>query len=464
MTLIKSISGIRGTIGGAEGSGLTPADIVKFVSAYARFILQQNPNNKSIVTGRDGRISGAMVSAIANATLQGMGVNVIDCGLSTTPSVEMAVLDHKAAGGIIFTASHNPRQWNALKLLNHKGEFLSADDGAEILRIAEAGEVEYASVDEIGTLKEDNDSITRHIQHILDMDKVDVKSIRDAGFKIVCDCVNSTGGLAVPALLKALGVQEVKELYCEVTGEFPHNPEPLPEHLIELSETVASGDFHLGITVDPDVDRLALVCEDGSMFGEELTLVAVADLYLSERVGDTVSNLSSSRALRDLTNGYGGKYHASAVGEVNVVAKMKEVNALVGGEGNGGVIIPELHFGRDALAGIALILTYLAKTKKKASEIRNGFPQYVIVKDKMDLPSNLDIKELLKSMESNFKAEQTTTIDGLKVDFENGWVHLRASNTEPIIRVYAESTDEQEARNLVAEVKGKAMEWIAKLA
>lgn len=464
MTLIKSISGIRGTIGGKQGEGLTPADIVKFVSSYAQFLKKSHPGKRlKVVSGRDGRISGAMVSSLANATLSGMGVDVVDCGLSTTPSVEMAVIDHKAQGGIIFTASHNPRQWNALKLLNHRGEFLSAEDGKKLLEIADSGDLEYAGVDDLGLIEKDDDSITRHIKHILLLESVDVEAIKRANFSIACDCVNSTGGLAVPRLLKNLGVKNVEELYCEVTGEFPHNPEPLPEHLTELSKLLKNGNFQLGITVDPDVDRLAMVCEDGTMFGEEYTLVAVADHYLKEQTGATVSNLSSSRALRDLTLKYNGSYHASAVGEVNVVAKMKEVNARIGGEGNGGVIIPELHYGRDALAGIAIFLTYMAKQGKKATELRDAFPRYVIVKDKLELPHELDVSALLERMESNFKEEEIATIDGLKVDFERGWVHLRASNTEPIIRVYAESTDETEARNLAAEVKKKAKALINEL-
>lgn len=464
MTLIKSISGIRGTIGGPEGKGLTPIDVVKFVSAYATFIKNGSSNERiRIVTGRDGRISGEMVSMLANSTLVGMGVDVIDCGYSTTPTVEMAVLDHKADGGIIFTASHNPKQWNALKLLNEKGEFLSGDDGAGVLSIAESGAMSFADVDDLGVISEDLEAIDRHIRHILDLELVDVDVIRNAKLKVAIDCVNSTGGIAIPILLSALGVEHVEELYTEVTGEFPHNPEPLPEHLTELSALVKEKGLDMGITVDPDVDRLAMVCEDGSMFGEEYTLVAVADYVLSHKKGSTVSNLSSSRALRDLTRSHGCEYTASAVGEVNVVKAMKETNAVIGGEGNGGVIVPELHYGRDALAGIALFLSHFAKKGMKATELRNSYPQYVIVKQKLDLPENLDVKALLKAMESNFQKEEITTIDGLKVDFESGWVHLRASNTEPIIRVYAESVNSEEANALAKEVRSKAESIIANL-
>jgi len=457
MTLIKSISGIRGTIGGKASKGLTPTDIVRYVSAYAAFIKEsRNQSRIKIVTGRDGRISGEMVSRLASGTLMGMGVDVIECDLSTTPTIEMAVMHHKADGGIIFTASHNPKQWNALKLLNHKGEFLSAKDGERVLEIAESDDVEFAEVDHLGKLSKDSNAIERHIQAILNHPLVDTNAIKESKFKLAVDAVNSTGGIAIPALLRALGVTEIEELYTEVTGEFPHNPEPLPEHLSELSALVQKKQCDFGIVVDPDVDRLAFVCEDGSMFGEEYTLVAVADYVLQHKKGNTVSNLSSSRALRDLTRSHGGEYIASAVGEVNVVTAMKANNAVIGGEGNGGIIVPELHYGRDALIGIALFLSHFAKMGVKASEMRDSYPPYIIVKQKMDLPETLNVKALLTAMESNFSTEQITTIDGLKVDFETGWVHLRASNTEPIIRVYAESKNREEAEALAAMVKSKA--------
>jgi len=451
LTLIKSISGIRGTIGGAAGDGLTPLDIVKFTSAFGAWAIKRS-GKKKIIVGRDARISGTMVNNLVVGTLQGLGIDVVDLGLSTTPTVEVAVPWEEAAGGIILTASHNPKQWNALKLLNEKGEFISDADGKEVLDIAEKGDVKYADVNDLGQVTNDNSYVQRHIDSILALPLVDVTAIAKADFKIVIDCVNSTGGIFVPALLKALGVKTVHKLYCDPDGNFPHNPEPLPENLIALSSEVVKKGAHLGIAVDPDVDRLAFVCEDGNMFGEEYTLVAVADYVLKHKKGNTVSNLSSTRALRDVTEKAGGEYHAAAVGEVNVVNKMKEVNAVIGGEGNGGVIYPELHYGRDALVGIALFLTHLAKYGKSVSSLRASYPGYFISKNKITLTPEMDIDRLLLKVEDKYNKQPHSTIDGLKIEFDKEWVHLRRSNTEPIIRIYSEGNSETIADNLANKI------------
>ena len=457
MTLIKSISGIRGTIGGAAGEGLTPLDIVKFTSAYGTWAVRKTGKNK-IVVGRDARISGSMVNSLVSGTLQGLGIDVIDLGLSTTPTVEVAVPLEDAAGGIILTASHNPKQWNALKLLNHEGEFISDADGKEVLNIAESSDFSYADVNDLGKVIQDNSYLKKHIDLVLALPLVDVAAIKKANFNIVIDCVNSTGGLFVPALLEALGVKTIHKLYCEPDGNFPHNPEPLPENLLALSQEVVKNRADLGIAVDPDVDRLAFVCEDGNMFGEEYTLVAVADYVLKNKKGNTVSNLSSTRALRDVTENAGGEYHAAAVGEVNVVNKMKEVNAVIGGEGNGGVIYPELHYGRDALVGIALFLTHLAKYGKSVSNLRSTYPGYYISKNKITLTPEMDIDELLLKVEEKYKKQPHTTIDGLKIEFDKEWVHLRRSNTEPIIRIYSEGNSETVAESLANKIIGDIKE------
>ena len=457
MTLIKSISGIRGTIGGAAGEGLTPLDIVKFTSAYGTWAVRKTGKNK-IVVGRDARISGSMVNSLVSGTLQGLGIDVIDLGLSTTPTVEVAVPLEDAAGGIILTASHNPKQWNALKLLNHEGEFISDADGKEVLNIAESSDFSYADVNDLGKVIQDNSYLKKHIDLVLALPLVDVVAIKKANFNIVIDCVNSTGGLFVPALLEALGVKTIHKLYCEPDGNFPHNPEPLPENLLALSQEVVKNRADLGIAVDPDVDRLAFVCEDGNMFGEEYTLVAVADYVLKNKKGNTVSNLSSTRALRDVTENAGGEYHAAAVGEVNVVNKMKEVNAVIGGEGNGGVIYPELHYGRDALVGIALFLTHLAKYGKSVSNLRSTYPGYYISKNKITLTPEMDIDGLLLKVEEKYKKQPHTTIDGLKIEFDKEWVHLRRSNTEPIIRIYSEGNSETVAESLANKIIGDIKE------
>ena len=451
MTLIKSISGIRGTIGGAAGDGLTPLDIVKFTSAFGTWAMNRT-GKKTIIVGRDARISGTMVNNLVVGTLQGLGIDVIDLGLSTTPTVEIAVPGEQAAGGIILTASHNPKQWNALKLLNDEGEFISDADGKEVLEIAEKGDLKYADVNELGTVTIDNSYLQKHIDHILVLPLVDVAAITKANFSVVIDCVNSTGGIFVPALLEALGVNVIHKLYCEPDGNFPHNPEPLPENLVALSQEVIKKRADLGIAVDPDVDRLCFVCEDGNMFGEEYTLVAVADYVMKHNKGNTVSNLSSTRALRDVTEKAGGEYHAAAVGEVNVVNKMKEVNAVIGGEGNGGVIYPELHYGRDALVGIALFLTHLAKYGKSVSNLRSTYPGYFISKNKITLTPEMDIDGLLRKVEDKYKKQPHTTIDGLKIEFDKEWVHLRRSNTEPIIRIYSEGNSETIADNLANKI------------
>ncbi len=446
MTLIKSISGIRGTIGGKSGNNLSPIDIVKFTAAFVHFH-QKRHNKKALrlVVGRDARISGKMVEGLVVSTAVGMGADVINTGLSTTPTVEMTVMQTHSDGGIIITASHNPKQWNALKLLNEKGEFLSGKEGRQVLEYAENLNFNFAAVDELGTVTEDDTFIDRHIAAVLRLKLVDKDLIVKAGFKVVVDAVNSTGGIAIPRLLKALGVEGVIELNCGPTGEFAHNPEPLPENLTEISAKVVREKADLGIVVDPDVDRLAFVMENGEMFGEEYTLVAVADYVLQHTTGNTVSNLSSTRALRDITEKAGGKYSAAAVGEVNVVAKMKETKAVIGGEGNGGVIYPVLHSGRDALVGTALFLTYLAGRKMKMTELRATYPTYFISKNKISLKSEIPIQKLFERVREVYKEFPVLDIDGLKVDFPDGWVQLRTSNTEPVMRIYAESTTMEKA-------------------
>jgi phosphomannomutase len=451
LTLIKSISGIRGTIGGLAGNGLTPIDVVKFTAAYGSWVIKTT-QIKKIVLGRDARISGEMVNNLVIGTLQGLGIEVIDLGLSTTPTVEIAVPLEQAGGGIILTASHNPKQWNALKLLNQNGEFISDAEGKAVLELAESAQFEFASVNSLGKVVKDDSYLQKHIDMILALPLVDVAAIKAAGFKIAIDCVNSTGGIFVPALLKALGVKTVFPLFCTPDGEFPHNPEPLPENLQQIAKEVQDKHADLGIVVDPDVDRLCFVCEDGSMFGEEYTLVAVADYVLKNTPGNTVSNLSSTRALRDVTEKAGGTYNAAAVGEVNVVNKMKETNAIIGGEGNGGIIYPESHYGRDALVGIALFLTHLAKFGKSISLLRSSYPNYHISKNKITLTEEMDIDALLLHVQDKYKAHPHSTIDGLKIEFDNEWVHLRRSNTEPIIRIYSEAHNETIAENLASKI------------
>ncbi len=461
MTLIKSISGIRGTIGGSAGENLTPRDVVEFTSAFGSWLIRQGAHRK-VVVGRDGRISGQMISRLVANTLVGLGIDVIDLGHSTTPTVEIAVPAEGAGAGIIITASHNPRNWNALKFLNRHGEFISAADGAAMLAILEGGDMTFAAVDELGRYRKKDGYISRHIEKILELPLVDAEAVRQNGFRVVVDAVNSTGALAVPALLEALGCTTVL-LNGEVTGDFAHNPEPLPQHLTELSEAVVREGADLGIAVDPDVDRLALVGQDGSMFGEEYTLVAVADYVLQYRPGNTVSNLSSSRALGDVTRRHGGTYFASAVGEVNVVEMMKAKEAVIGGEGNGGIIVPDLHYGRDALAGIALILSYLARSARSLNELRATYPDYFMVKDKIALTPEIDLDRILQEMARQYRGEQLNTLDGLKVDFPNGWVHLRKSNTEPIIRVYAEGTSREKAEALAGRLKEDVLNTIGQL-
>ena len=451
MTLIKSISGIRGTIGGIAGEGLTPADIVKYTAAFGKWVISKSGKNK-IVIGRDARISGEMVRNLVVGTLQSIGIHVIDLGLSTTPTVEIAVPDEDAGGGIILTASHNPKQWNALKLLNSEGEFITDTDGKAVLELAEQTDISFSEVDNLGSVTYDDTYMQKHIDKILALPLVNADAIKKANFSLAIDCVNSSGGIFVPALLKALGVNTIHELYCKPDGNFPHNPEPLPENLKALSAEVLKHKADLGIAVDPDVDRLCFVSENGAMFGEEYTLVAVADYVLQHTPGNTVSNLSSTRALRDVTEAAGKIYNAAAVGEVNVVNKMKETNAIIGGEGNGGIIYPESHYGRDALVGIALFLTHLAKRGGKISEMRNSYPAYFISKNKMTLTPEMDIDALMLQVEKKYKDQPYTTIDGLKIEFGKQWVHLRKSNTEPIIRIYSESASEIEAENLAKEV------------
>src|SRR3989338_5407748 len=451
MTLIKSISGIRGTIGGKVNEGLTPVDAVKFASAYGTW-LKQRHSKVTVVIGRDARISGPLISNLVSSALIGLGIDVIDLGLSTTPTVEVAVPLEKAQGGIILTASHNPKQWNALKLLNEKGEFISGDDGAAVLDIAECEAFLFAEVDDLGTIIPNDTYLKKHIDAILALPLVNAAAIRAANFSLVVDAVNSSGGIFVPALLEAFGVKNITCLYCEPTGHFPHNPEPLPEHLTDLSDKIKECGADLGITVDPDVDRLAFVCEDGSMFGEEYTLVAVADYVLSKTPGNTVSNLSSTRALRDVTEGYQQNYFASAVGEVNVVTKMKEVHAVIGGEGNGGIIYPELHYGRDSLVGIALFLSLLAERKMKISALRDSYPAYTISKNKIELTPDIDVDAVLSSMATRYAHEEVDTTDGVKIYIGKEWVHLRKSNTEPIIRIYSESRSMELANKLAISI------------
>ena len=449
MPLIKSISGLRGTIGGKPAISLSPIDVVKFTAGYAAWLRQQDSKNSfTVVVGRDGRISGSYIQQLVISTLVASGVNVINLDLSTTPTVEMSVIFNNADGGIIITASHNGEEWNALKLLNNKGEFLSAADGELLLEIAENEAFNFVTVDKLGTVTNDTTALDKHIEAILALSLVDTTAIRKKKFKIIVDCINSTGAIAVPALLKALGVKDIVLLNEEISGKFAHNPEPLPEHLRGISSEVKKQEASLGIAVDPDVDRLCFICEDGSLFGEEYTLVAVADYVLQQTKGNTVSNLSSTRALKDVTLKHGGEYFPSAVGEVNVVTKMKAVDAVIGGEGNGGVILPQLHYGRDALVGIAIFLTYLAQNGKSALQLRKTFPDYFISKNKIELDNGVDVKKIFEHLQSKYKNNPINTEDGLKIEFDNDWVHLRTSNTEPIIRIYAESNFETTADNI----------------
>ncbi|WP_304517957.1 phosphoglucosamine mutase [Cecembia rubra] len=451
MALIKSISGIRGTIGGKPGEGLTPLDVVKFTSAYGAWVINHTKNPK-VVIGRDARISGDMISKLVTAALQGLGIDVVDLGLSTTPTVELAVPLEKAGGGIILTASHNPIQWNALKLLNDKGEFISDAEGKAILESAENEDFKFAEVKKLGKYSRIDNYIDRHIEHVLSLKLVDVEAIKARKFKIVVDAVNSTGGIAVPKLLRALGVEEIEEMYCTPDGHFPHNPEPLPENLRDIADKLKRGKYDLGIVVDPDVDRLCFMNEDGSPFGEEYTLVAVSDYVLSQTPGNTVSNLSSTRALSDVTKKRGGQYQAAAVGEVNVVNKMKETNAIIGGEGNGGVIYPESHYGRDALIGIGLFLTHLAKFGKSISMLRASYPNYYISKNKIELTPEIDVDKILEEIKIKYSKQPINDIDGVKIEFEKEWVHLRKSNTEPIIRIYSESETQATAEHLANKI------------
>ena len=469
MTLIKSISGIRGTIGGKPGDALTPADMVKFAAAFGAWIIKRSGKTRSrLVIGRDARISGEMVYELVSGTLKGLGIDIVNLGHSTTPTVEMAVVSHKADGGIIITASHNPKEWNALKLLNERGEFISAKDGEEVLAIAVAESFVFAEVTKLGKVVNDENYLEKHIAAILKLDLVDVEAIKAKKFRVAFDAVNSTGGIAVPMLLKALGVETVFPLYDQPNGEFPHNPEPLPENLRDLSKEVVKKKAHVGFAVDPDVDRLAIVCEDGEMFGEEYTLVAVADYVLnsgaaSVKSKNTVSNLSSTRALRDVTEKAGGTYFASAVGEVNVVEMMKANDCVIGGEGNGGIIYPELHYGRDALVGIALFLSLLAKSGKTCSVLRQQYPDYYISKNKIELTREINVDKILSGIHAKYKKEQVNTIDGVKVDFAREWVHLRKSNTEPIIRIYAESESMTTADNLANKIITDIKEMIKEM-
>lgn len=451
MALIKSISGIRGTIGGKPNEGLTPIDIVKYSAAYGRMILEQTGNSK-VVIGRDGRISGAMVRNLVVSTLQAMGMDVVDLGLSTTPTVEMAVKMESAGGGIILTASHNPKEWNALKLLNAVGEFISAEEGQMVLERGQQEDFVFAEINKLGQVTEDDSYMQKHFDAILSHPLVDATAIRALNLKVVVDGINSTGATFVPELLRQLGVQEILVINEEVNGRFAHNPEPLPENLRDISTKVVKENAHLGIVVDPDVDRLCFVCDDGSMFGEEYTLVSIADYLLSCKPGNTVSNMSSTRALRDITEKHGGQYFASAVGEVNVVKKMKEVSAVIGGEGNGGIIVPELHYGRDALIGIALFLTHLAKFGKSVSELRRIYPDYYMSKNKIDLEAGMDIQRIFQGIQEKYKKQPMNTEDGLKIEFDKEWVHLRISNTEPIIRIYTESTSENTANAIAKKI------------
>nr|WP_320117473.1 phosphoglucosamine mutase [uncultured Marinifilum sp.] len=461
MTLIKSISGIRGTIGGQVGDGLSPLDVVKFAAAYGTWALRRHNGNKiKVVVGRDARISGEMVDKLVVGTLLGLGIDVIEIGLASTPTTELAVTGENAHGGIILTASHNPKQWNALKLLNEKGEFLNDEDGKLVLSIAENEDFNFADVDDLGKVTNIDNYTQKHIEHVLSLNLVDVEAIKKANFSVAVDAVNSVGGIAIPELLRALGVQNVVELYCEPNGQFPHNPEPLPENLTEIAKVMKEGKADLGFVVDPDVDRLAIVNEDGSMFGEEYTLVACADYVLANTPGNTVSNLSSTRALSDVTKKHQGDYEASAVGEVNVVSKMKANNAIIGGEGNGGIIYPESHYGRDALVGVALFLTHLAKTGKKASDLRASYPNYFISKNKIQLTPEIDVDAVLVAMKEKYQNEKVNDIDGVKIDFAEEWVHLRKSNTEPIIRIYSESESQDTANKLAEKIISEIKEII----
>lgn len=461
MSLIKSISGIRGTIGGAPGEGLSPLDIVKFTAAYATFISRTTTrDSRTIVVGRDARLSGTMVNDIVVGTLTAMGFDVVNIGLASTPTTEIAVVGEKACGGIILTASHNPKQWNALKLLNEDGEFLNDAQGKEVLRIAAADEYEFASVDDLGHEYANTTYNRRHIEQVLALDLVDVEAIKKANFTVAVDAVNSVGGIVIPQLLKALGVKNIIELNCEATGKFAHTPEPIPQNLTQISELMSDGKADVGFVVDPDVDRLAIVMENGEMFVEEYTLVSIADYVLSRTPGSTVSNLSSSRALRDVTRRHGCEYNAAAVGEVNVTTKMKETGAVIGGEGNGGVIYPASHYGRDALVGVALFLTLLAKSGKKVSELKKTYPAYEIAKNKMELIPEINVDAILSAVKERFAGEQITDIDGVKIDFENSWVHLRKSNTEPIIRIYSEAATMEEADALAQKIKDVIAELI----
>lgn len=451
MSLVKSISGIRGTIGGHVGEGLSPVDVVRFTAAYATQRRAQMPNNNTIVVGRDARLSGAMVDKLVSGTLMGMGYNVVNIGLASTPTTEVAVTGENAAGGIILTASHNPKQWNALKLLNEKGEFLNDAEGKEVLAIAEQEAFDFAQVDDLGKMIE-KDYLAYHIQQVLDLKLVDKEAIAKKNFTVAIDCVNSVGGIAIPAVLRALGVNNIIELNCDPSGNFAHNPEPLPQHLTEISDLLKEGKADVGFVVDPDVDRLAIICENGEMFGEEYTLVSVADYILSHTPGNTVSNMSSTRALSDVTVKHGGSYSASAVGEVNVTTEMKRTNAVIGGEGNGGVIYPEAHYGRDALVGIALFLSHLAHLDMKVSELRKTYPDYCISKNRIDLTPSIDVDALLAIVKDLYKNERVNDKDGVKIDFADGWVHLRKSNTEPIIRVYSEAATMEQANALANQV------------
>ena len=456
MTLIKSISGIRGTIGGEVNEGLTPIDTVKFASAYGAWLKNKNPNKRlKVVIGRDARPSGQMVSDLVCSSLIGLGIDVVNLGLSTTPTVEIAVPMENANGGIILTASHNPKQWNALKLLNEKGEFISGAEGNALLDIAENASFKFAEVDDLGVVTNDDSYLQKHIDAVLALPLVNIEAIRNANFSVVVDAVNSTGGIFIPALLEALGVANITKLYCEPNGQFPHNPEPLPEHLTDLAAKIKETNADVGFTVDPDVDRLAMVCEDGSMFGEEYTLVAVSDYVLSQTPGATVSNLSSTRALRDITEKRGEKYHASAVGEVNVVSLMKAENAIIGGEGNGGVIYPESHYGRDALVGIALFLSHLALKNCSVSALRDSLPKYCISKNKIQLTPQINVVDILDKMAEKYKNEEVDTTDGVKIYIGKEWVHLRKSNTEPIIRIYSESRSMVAANSLADRFKAE---------
>lgn len=450
MTLIKSISGIRGTIGGAVNDNLTPLDVVRFTSAYAQWLTNTHKGKLTVVTGRDARISGAMIHSLVNQTLVGMGVNVIDLGLSTTPTVALSVPLHQAQGGIVLTASHNPKQWNALKLLSEKGEFINAEAGAKVLEYASQEAFQYAAVDDLGQIKTVTDAIDQHIQDCLKLKWVHTEQIKQRSFKVVVDGVNSSGGIAIPALLEALGIEVIK-IYCEPNGEFPHNPEPLKEHLTDLCEAVVGNQADFGIAVDPDVDRLVFVDEKGNLFGEEYTLVACADYILGKTPGPTVSNLSSTRALADVTESHGQIYSASAVGEVNVVTEMKACNAVIGGEGNGGVIYPDSHYGRDALVGVVLFLSLLVERNLSVSKLRASYPDYFMSKNKINLVEGMDVDEVLKTLERNYTNENCTTVDGLKIDFKEAWVHLRKSNTEPIIRIYTEAKSQEKADGLAAQ-------------